>query len=179
MALDSKPDFRVNVYGDQPGGVEDISRSMALGGPSGGGGFPWFGGPKASPTFPNPNTMLPPLDANPWPATPYQPGVTPSQPGAAGGGAAGAGGLASLFAGMSPREIAGLIMALGGTVGGALSGGGENFSPTTTTSDPQLQALMRSMQGRLDKSEPLYDSVLNMANGLLPTQYQKGGGGMG
>jgi hypothetical protein len=25
----------------------------------------------------------------------------------------------------------------------------------------------------------LYDSVLNMANGLLPTQYQRGGGGMG
>jgi hypothetical protein len=41
-----------------------------------------------------------------------------------------------------------------------------------------LQALMRAMQGRLDKSEPLYDSVLQMANGLLPTSYQKGGGGM-
>jgi hypothetical protein len=98
-----------------------------------------------------------------------------------GGGAAGAAGAGAAggFMGLSARELASLGLSLGGTIGGAMSGGGQNMNPTTQTSDPNLQALMQSMQRRLDKSEPLYDSVLNMANGLLPTQYQKGGGGMG
>ena len=178
MAKDSAPDFRVNVYGDQPGGVEDISRSMAFGGASGGGGFPWFGGGNNSPTFPNnPGTSAPPppLDANlqPWELTPYAGGQQP--PGAPG---AGAGGIGGFLNGLSARDKIAIVTALAGTVGGAMSKP-QNMSPTTATSDPNLQALMQAMQRRLDKSEPLYDSVLNMANGLLPTQYQKGGGGMG
>jgi hypothetical protein len=92
------------------------------------------------------------------------------------GGASG-GGIGSILGGMSARELAALGLSAAGTIGGAMADK-PNFSPNTATSDPQLQALMRAMQGRLDKSEPLYDSVLQMANGLLPTQYQKGGGGM-
>lgn len=96
--------------------------------------------------------------------------------GAAAGGGAGAG---TLFAGMSGRDLAGLGLGLGSAVGGAMSNRNTNMSPTSATGDPAMQELLALMSGRLRKSEPLYDSVLNMANGLLPTQYQKGGGGMG
>jgi hypothetical protein len=121
--------------------------------------------------------------AAPWAVTPYAGSATMVGTGLGAGagaaGAAGAGtGAAGLFGGMSARDLAGLGVGLAGTVGGAMSNP-PNLDPTTQTSDPNLQALMRTMQGRLDKSEPLYDSVLNMANGLLPTQYQRGGGGMG
>jgi hypothetical protein len=88
-------------------------------------------------------------------------------------------GAAKTILGMAPRDLAALGLGVGSTVGGAISGRNQNTAPTTATSDPNLQALMQAMQRRLDKSEPLYDSVLAMANGLLPTQYQKGGGGMG
>lgn len=82
--------------------------------------------------------------------------------------------------GMSPKDLIALAMGLTGTVGGFLSGKNNtpNLGPNTATTDPQLQKLLASMQGRLDKSEPLVDSIFAMANGLLPTQYQKGGGGM-
>jgi hypothetical protein len=90
---------------------------------------------------------------------------------------AGGGGIGGMLGKLSPRDWLGIGTGLAGTIGGALSKP-ENMNPTTATTDPQLAALMKAMQGRLDKSEPLYDSVLQMANGLLPTQYQKGGGGM-
>jgi hypothetical protein len=127
--------------------------------------------------------LAPIAGASPWAVTPYAGSATMVGTGLGAGagaaGAAGAGtGAAGLFGGMSARDLAGLGVGLAGTVGGAMSNP-PNLNPTTQTSDPNLQALMRTMQGRLDKSEPLYDSVLNMANGLLPTQYQKGGGGMG
>jgi hypothetical protein len=124
--------------------------------------------------------MAPIAGGSPWAVTPYAGSATMAGTGAgAAAGAAGAGGgIASLLSGMSARDLAALGLTAAGTVGGLMQDK-PNFGPNTQTSDPQLAALMQSMQRRFDKSEPLYDSVLNMANGLLPTQYQKGGGGMG
>jgi hypothetical protein len=122
----------------------------------------------------------------PWAVTPYAgsatmvgTGLGAGAAGAAGAGMAGGGSaIGRLLGGLSARDLAALGLTAAGTVGGMMQDK-PNFGPNTQTSDPQLAALMQSMQRRLDKSEPLYDSVLNMANGLLPTQYQKGGGGMG
>ena len=166
MAKDANPHFRVNVYGNDPGRLEDMERTMAMDAPrGGGGGFPWFRGARPSPTYPTTYT-------NPSPVEPVEP-VTPEGP------AAPPGGIPGWLAGLSPRDKVAIMAALAGTIGGAASGRGQNTGINTPTSDPNLQALMQAMQRRLEKSEPLYDSVLNMANGLLPTQYQKGGGGMG
>lgn len=85
-------------------------------------------------------------------------------------------GAAGRFLGLTGREWAELSPALAGTVAPAVMGH-PNTSPTTATNDPSMQQLIATMQGRLNKSEPLYDSIMAMANGLLPTQYQKGGGG--
>jgi hypothetical protein len=117
---------------------------------------------------------LPPIaGGSPWAVTPYATTATMAGTGLGAGTAGGAG----LMGGLSGRELAALGTSLAGTIGGALSKP-QNMNPTTATADPQLQAVMQAMQRRLDKSEPLYDSVLAMANGLLPMQYQKGGGGM-
>ena len=99
------------------------------------------------------------------------------------GGAAAAGGSAAAreaakFGGLSAKDWAALGLTGVGTLGNIFSDPG-NFDPNTATNDPQLQKLLATMQGRLDKSEPLYDSIMAMANGLLPTSYQRGGGGMG
>lgn len=101
-------------------------------------------------------------------------GMTPAAYGA--GGAAGAAG--GGFLGMSAKDLAALGLGLGGVVGGAMSPK-PDMSVNTSTKDPQLQELLAMMMGRMKKAEPLQDSVYAMANGLLPTQYQKGGGGMG
>lgn len=93
-----------------------------------------------------------------------------SAAGAAGGGA---GSLASLRS-LTPRDWLSIAGTGIGTVG-ALTSNPLNTNPNTATTDPGLQRLLESMQRRLDKSEPLYDSVMSMANGLLPTQYQNGG----
>lgn len=92
----------------------------------------------------------------------------------AGAGAAGAAGRTIM--GMQPRDLAALGLSLGSTVGG-LTQGRPNIDPNTQTTDPNLQKLIATMQGRLDQSEPLYKSIMAMANGLLPTQYQNGGSG--
>ena len=140
---------------------------------------------------------LPPVTGGaPWAVTPYA-GTATMAPtgaaavggtvgaGAAGAGAAGAAGAAGgslaaegarTFMGLTPRDW----LALAGTglsTYGAITQDQSNLNPNTATDDPQLRRLLDSMQRRLDKSEPLYDSVMAMANGLLPTQYQRGGGG--
>jgi hypothetical protein len=98
--------------------------------------------------------------------------------GAATGGGGGIGSaIGSAMGGMSAKDWVALAAGLTGTIGGALSPK-PNMTPNTMTTDPNLQRLLATMQGRMDKSEPLYDSIMSMANGLLPTQYQKGGGGM-
>jgi hypothetical protein len=77
---------------------------------------------------------------------------------------------------MNARDYAALITGLAGTVGGAMQDR-PNMNPNTQTTDPNLQRLVQTMQGRLDQSEPLYKSIMAMANGLLPMQYQNGGQG--
>lgn len=91
---------------------------------------------------------------------------------------AGAGGAAKGFLGMEGRDLAAVIAALTGTVGGALTKPADT-APSTATMDPSLRGLIDMQTSRLKKQDPLYDAILAMANGLLPTQYQKGGpGGM-
>lgn len=100
--------------------------------------------------------------------------------GAAGGAAntiANAGKAASgVFGGMDARDIMGLIAAITGTVG-AIKSQPPNTQPTSATTDPQMQEVVNMMLNRMRKAEPLQDSALAMANGLLPTQYQNGGRG--
>lgn len=81
-----------------------------------------------------------------------------------------------LLGGLDGKDLMGLLAALTSTVG-VLKSQPTNTAPTSATTDPQLQELITMMQGRLKKAEPLQDSVLAMANGLLPTQYQNGGRG--
>lgn len=122
----------------------------------------------------------------PWAVTPYvgTASMAPTGAAAVGGTVGGAmsqlagGGVAKKFLGMSPKDLLALAAGTAGTVGGALAKK-PDLAPNTATTDPQLQELLALMSGRLKKSEPLFDSVQAMANGLLPTQYQKGGGGMG
>lgn len=108
--------------------------------------------------------------------------------GAAGAGAAGAAGGAAntianvgktaggMFGGMDSKDLMSLIAALTATVG-AVKSNPPATSPTSATTDPAMAELIALMQGRLRKSEPMFDSVQAMANGLLPTQYQNGGRG--
>lgn len=92
--------------------------------------------------------------------------------------AAGAGGGAGIFGGMNIRDLAALGLTGASVAGGALSRP-PNMAPNTMTQDPNIQRLLATMQGRMDKSEPLIDSIFSMANGLLPMQYQNGGAGAG
>lgn len=108
--------------------------------------------------------------------------------GAGAAGAAGAaGGTAStianagkaaggMFGGMDSKTLMGLLAALTGTVG-ALKTNAPQTAPTSATTDPQMQEVLSMMMSRMKKAEPLQDSALAMANGLLPTQYQNGGRG--
>ena len=123
---------------------------------------------------------LPPVTGGaPWAITPYAQSATMAGTGAAAGGAAAGGaGAGGLFAGMSARDLAALGLSGASAIGGALSGRNNDMTPTSATTDPAMAELLSIMSGRLRKSEPLFDSVQSMANGLLPTQYQKGGGGM-
>jgi hypothetical protein len=114
----------------------------------------------------------------PWAVTPYATTATMAAPGAmaGGAGAGAAAGVASKVLGLSPNDWASIVPAAVGTIGSAVSKP-PNMNPTTATTDPNLQKLLQTMQGRLDQSEPLYKSIMAMANGLLPTQYQNGGAG--
>lgn len=80
-----------------------------------------------------------------------------------------------VLGGLSARDLAALGLTAVSTIG-QVTQNRPNMNPTTATTDPNLQKLMQTMQGRLDASEPLYRSILSMANGLLPTQYQNGAG---
>lgn len=110
--------------------------------------------------------------------------------GAAGAGAAGAAGGAAgtvgtaagkaaggLMGGMSGSDWAALMAALTGVVGGAVTNKNQtDYTPTTATTDPNLKALIDRQMKRMDQSDPLYESIIRMAGGLLPTQYQPGSG---
>jgi len=128
---------------------------------------------------------------SPWAVTPYATTATMSAPGAIGAGGALAGGAGAGVAGgigsaaseagrsllgLSARDWAALAASGVGTIGGLMSNQPLQ-APTSATTDPNMQKLLATMQGRLDQSEPLYKSIMAMANGLLPTQYQNGGSG--
>lgn len=81
-----------------------------------------------------------------------------------------------VFGGMDAKDLMGLIAAITGTVG-AIKSQPPNTQPTSATTDPQMQEVVNMMLNRMRKAEPLQDSALAMANGLLPTQYQNGGRG--
>lgn len=79
------------------------------------------------------------------------------------------------YAGLTVDDWRKLAAGIGAAIPFA-TGGRADYSPNATSNDPNIRRLMESMQGRLDKSEPLYDAVLAMSEGLLPTRYQRGGG---
>src|SRR3990167_3184596 len=49
---------------------------------------------------------------------------------------------------------------------------------STATTDPMLRELLQMQQGRMNQSQPLYDAIMKMAMGLMPTQYQQPIGGL-
>lgn len=119
------------------------------------------------PTDPSLEPRLPgggPIDTR----FPTDPSLEPGGPRVPGGGGGGIPGLG----GMSAKDLVALAAAFFAMKGG---GNGNNFAPNSGTNDPQLQELFKMMSGRMRKSEPLHDSILSMANGLLPTQYQSRG----
>ena len=157
MALDAHPNFRVNVYGNDPNRVSDIERDMMFGAPRGtGGGFPWFRGKTPSLTYPT-ATGLPATEPPPTEPPPDQGPPSPTS---------------GIFGNLSGRDLAAVIAALTGITGGALSSRG-NTDLTSATSDPRMQELLDLMSGRIRKSEPMFDAVQAMAMGLMPTRYQQ------
>lgn len=82
-----------------------------------------------------------------------------------------------LLGGLTAQQLAALGLT-GASLIGQATQKKPNMDPTTQTTDPNISKLIQSMQGRLDASDPLYRSILSMANGLLPMQYQNGGAGM-
>ncbi len=120
---------------------------------AGSGGFPWFRGRTPSPYNPNGPTQAtdqPPEDQGP-----------PDQR------------QNGIFGNMSPKDLMSLLAALTSTVGALRSNSGSSQVSSATT-DPAMQEVLNLMAGRLRKSEPMFDSVQAMTNGLLPTAYQRG-----
>src|SRR3990167_8495863 len=72
-----------------------------------------------------------------------------------------------------------LTMLLGPLLGGLFGGGGGNDSPTTTAEQRALQQEMLKMiqqqSGYMGQMDPLRESVLKMAMGMLPIRYQTAG----
>ena len=160
MALDATPNFRVNVYGNDPGRVQEMQEDMLTGGPRGGsGGFPWFRSSRPSPYNPNGSTQNQPTDQGP----PEDQGPPDQR----------SRGMGGIFGGMDSKDILSLLAALSGTVGALKSNSGQTGVSSATT-DPAMQEVLNIMSGRLRKSEPMFDSVQAMTNGLLPTAYQRG-----
>lgn len=143
---------------------------------------------------------LPPIAGGaPWAITPYASAAGMSAPGAigaagaagaAGAGAAGAGGGAAaggggiaggLLSGMSAADWAALAAAGIGTAGAAMTDRPET-NPNTSSIDPALSNLINTQTRRMNQQQPLYDSILQLAMGLMPTNVQRplngGGGGL-
>ena len=168
MAKD-KADFHVTTY--SPYGNEyDLQKFQEVmeevfG--KGGGGVPWFHKPP-SPTYPN-NAAAPPATPGSEPPPDTTTPANDWQWPLAGmaGGAAG-------FLGLSAKDWMRLIAALAGGAGALTAGNNtpKNLTPNTTTMDPQIQALLKTQNDRLNYSNPLYQAVMNMGMGLLPTSYQ-------
>ena len=146
---------------------KEFGTTFPSGGSGGGGAWPWN---RPSPTTPNQGVQSP----STLPSTQQPYSEFPGAAGMSGGGAAGgaSGGLAGLLAGLTAKDWLALAAAAAGITGAARSNS-SSMAPNTLTDDPQLKELLGLMKGRIQKSEPLHDSILSMANGLLPTQYQR------
>lgn len=164
MSKEANPHFRVNVYGDDPNRMtrrlEDMERSRS----GNSGGLPWFGN-GGSPTYP---TSQGTTYTNPSPVEPYE-DVGPQLPDGGAGGAAG-----GLIGGMTMAQLIQMLAAAGVLGAGALggSGNGSGSGSGNPMTDAALQEALALQSGRMKKSEPLYDAILQMAGGLMPTQYQ-------
>lgn len=96
----------------------------------------------------------------------------------AGGAGAAAGGAAAAEGGRSlGRQILDHVLTpqglatLAGTIGGiATGGGGGNIED-----DPNAKALIEMALRRQQRTDPLHESVVNLANAMLPTAYQRKG----
>ena len=171
MSKEAHPNFRVNVYGSDPNRVTDIQRDMADfargAGRGSGGGLPWFGG-NNSPTYPTGQSG--PYQNNGVTDIPEDVGPQ-NEPGAGGAGAAG-----GLIGGMTMAQLMRTLAAAGllgaSAIGGNGSGSGTGSGTGNTLTDQQIQEALALQNGRLKKSEPLYDAIMQMAGGLMPTQYQ-------
>lgn len=56
--------------------------------------------------------------------------------------------------------------------------GGSNGTTGPQDLDPMLKQLLDMQGGRMQQSQPLYEAIMRMAMGLLPTQYQQPIGGL-
>lgn len=76
---------------------------------------------------------------------------------------------------MLPQALMMAIPLLAGLFGGRSnsSGGSNSTAPSTQTTDPMLQEFMRMQQGRMNYEQPLYEAIMQMAMGLLPTNRQR------
>lgn len=157
-----RADFHVTTVAPQTGETTRPQFDEMWRPQDGGGGFPWFRGRTPSPYNPSGPTQatdqLPPEEQGP-------PDQRTNNPG-------------GMFAGLSGKDLMSLLAALTGAVGAIKSNTGTTGT-TSATNDPAMQEVLNLMAGRLKKSEPMFDSVQAMTNGLLPTAYQNGGRGNG
>ena len=114
----------------------------------GAGGLPW---PKGNSTPKGTPTTEPPTE----------PQTNPNDTGAAG-----------TYLGLSMKDWIALIAAMTSAYGATQQPKPQPLTPTTTTNDPQIQALLKTQNDRLNYSNPLYQAMISMSMGLLPTNYQ-------
>lgn len=153
------------AYGTDPRKTEFWETATTVESPGQGGGFPWFKSGK-SPTYPTGQGQTPPNATDQLP--PESQGPPYDGPiGGVGGG---------MLGNLTSKDLMALIASLMSTAG-ALKTNQPNAATTSGTTDPAMNELIALMQGRLRKSEPMFDSVQAMANGMLPTAYQNGGKG--
>lgn len=163
----SVPHFRVETVGQVPPmRTSEQMETWIRENQNTGGGLPWF--TRGSPTYP---TSQGQTYTNPSPVEPYE-DVGPQQQDGGGGGAAG-----GLVGGMSMAELIRMLAAAGVLGAGALGAGGNGSGSGSGNpmTDAALQEALSLQSGRMKKSEPLYDAILQMAGGLMPTQYQPRG----
>ena len=139
--------------------MEDEDQAPDGGGRSGGLPWPWKSRPTMGKARPEP------LYSNPSPVTPYQPTVAQNAPGVSGGPS----GISSLLGGLGVDGVLKILATVLG-IKGLTSGGGSSQNGNLNL-DASMKEAIDLQSGRLKKSEPLYDSIMKMSGGLLPTQY--------
>ena len=160
MAKD-RADFRVNIVGHEPvpSAIAEQIQDRGYDAPSGGGsGLPWPWG-KKSPTYPRSQGTY----VNPSPVEPYENQGPPWDENAKAG-------TSSLLGGLGVDGVLKILATVLG-IKGLTSGGGSSQNGNLNL-DASMKEAIDLQSGRLKKSEPLYDSIMKMSGGLLPTEYQ-------